>query len=110
MLVLVSALGVAIHARQAPPAPQQTTTAEAGTPEFFEARIRPILAANCYDCHTDEPKAGLRLDSREAILKGGASGPAIEPGKPDASLLIKAVRREPKAPEMPSGRPKLKTG
>ena len=61
--------------------------------QFFEARIRPILAANCYDCHTEEQLGGLRLDSREAMLKGGTRGPAIVPGDPDHSLLIAAVRQ-----------------
>ena len=42
----------------------------------FEARIRPLLAANCYDCHAETAKGGLRLDSRDAMLKGGDSGPA----------------------------------
>ena len=50
---------------------------------------------------------GLRLDSREAMLKGGESGPAIVPGEPDDSLLIQAVRQVAGAPKMPHGRPKL---
>lgn len=67
------------------------------TPEqaaFFETKIRPILADNCYGCHGKSAQsAGLRLDSRTAILKGGGSGPAIVPGDPDKSLLIKSVRQ-----------------
>ncbi len=85
---------------------QGTTPAQSA--EFFESRIRPILAANCFDCHTADKKGGLRLDSREAILAGGESGPAIEAGKPDDSLLIQAVRQVAGAPKMPYGRPKLK--
>lgn len=61
--------------------------------EFFESKIRPLLAANCHSCHTDGALGGLRLDSREAILKGGKSGPAAVAGKADESLLIQAVRR-----------------
>src|SRR3954447_616112 len=61
------------------------------SPEFFETRIRPILANNCYGCHTNSKLGGLRVDSREALLTGGASGPSITPGDPDKSLLIKAV-------------------
>ena len=61
--------------------------------EFFESRIRPLLASNCYACHTRGALGGLRLDSREAILKGGNSGKAVVEGKPDESLLIQAVRR-----------------
>ena len=72
--------------------------------------MRPILAANCYDCHTDEEKGGLRLDSREALLKGGESGPAIVPGDPAESLLIQAVRQDAGAPKMPKGKSKLKPG
>src|SRR5438046_3064113 len=58
---------------------------------FFEKRIRPIFAANCYQCHGSEKKrAGLVLDSLPAILRGGDRGPAVVPGKPDESLLIRA--------------------
>ena len=63
--------------------------------EFFENKIRPVLVEHCYQCHSDKAeklKGGLRLDSPEALLKGGDSGPVIVPGNPDASLLIKAVR------------------
>jgi mono/diheme cytochrome c family protein len=71
--------------------------------EFFESKVRPVLAANCYDCHTDQEYGGLRLDSREAMLKGGASGPAIVPGDPDKSLLIQAVRQTSEKLKMPKG-------
>ena len=55
--------------------------AEAENPgEFFELRVRPVLAKNCYTCHTESQMGGLRLDSRERALKGGNSGPAIQPG------------------------------
>ena len=66
----LSVLAGAVVARQLPatPAePQSALAAAAKAPDFFEARVRPILAANCYDCHTDEEKGGLRLDSREAF-------------------------------------------
>ena len=76
-------------ARRAPVGAAQT----ARDPEFFETKIRPVLAANCYDCHTEMRNGGLRLDSREAMLKGGRTGPAIVPGDPDKSLLIQAVRQ-----------------
>jgi mono/diheme cytochrome c family protein len=61
--------------------------------EFFETNIRPSLVKNCYACHTASALSGLRVDSREALLKGGNSGPAIVPGKPEESLLIQAVQR-----------------
>jgi hypothetical protein len=59
--------------------------------EFFESRVRPILAKNCFGCHTSAPMSGLSMVSLESLLKGGKSGPAIVPGKPDESLLIRAV-------------------
>ena len=80
----------------------------AASPAWFEETIRPLLAARCFDCHTDDRSGGLRLDSREALLLGGESGSAIEPGKPDESLLIQVVRRAPKVPAMPKKAAKLK--
>src|SRR3954470_20105831 len=60
---------------------------------FFETRVRPVLAERCYKCHgPDKQKNGLRVDSLAALLKGGATGPAVRPGKPEESLLIGAVR------------------
>lgn len=61
---------------------------------FFESKIRPVLVDSCYKCHSLESgkdKGGLLVDSRDALLKGGDSGPAIVPGKPQESLLIKAI-------------------
>src|SRR5688572_7150510 len=62
--------------------------------QFFETQVRPLLAANCLECHGDiKQESGLRLDSRATALKGGDSGtPAVVPGKPDESLLIAAVK------------------
>jgi len=63
--------------------------------DFFEAKIRPVLADSCYKCHStlaEKVKGGLLLDSREALLKGGDSGLVLVPGDPESSLLIKAVR------------------
>ena len=63
--------------------------------QFFESKIRPIFVNNCYQCHSrqaEKLKANLSLESRESMLKGGETGPAIVPGDPDNSLLIKAVR------------------
>ena len=69
--------------------------------DFFETRVRPVLADNCYACHARVQSGGLRVDSREALLAGGASGPAIVPGDPDDSLLVRAVRHEIEGREMP---------
>ena len=87
-----------------PAAYGQSTPAAA--PDFFENRVRPVLASNCYTCHADSAMGGLRLDSREAILKGGGHGPAIVPGDPDKSLLIHAVRQD-QSLKMPLGGGKL---
>jgi hypothetical protein len=71
-------------------------TARGGDPavEFFESRVRPLLVDKCQSCHGEKKHfGGLRLDSRAAVLKGGDTGPAATPGKPDDSLLVRAVRR-----------------
>src|SRR5205814_5569695 len=74
-------------------ASNQVPATQPESAEFFEARIRPVLAANCYECHTEEQLGGLRLDSREALLQGGKRGPAIVPGDPERSLLVAAIRQ-----------------
>ena len=78
-------------------------TVNAGAPEFFENKIRPILANNCFGCHTNSQLGGLRLDTLEAMKKGGKRGPSIVPGDPDKSLLIQAVRQTDPALKMPYG-------
>ena len=63
--------------------------------EFLKKHVRPVLADNCYKCHSamsEKVKGGLLLDTREGLLKGGDTGPAIIPGDAEKSLLIKAVR------------------
>jgi hypothetical protein len=71
---------------------------------FFENSIRPLLIENCVKCHgPKKSESGLRLDSKQAVLKGGESGPAIVPGKIADSLLITAVRHEDGF-EMPPGK------
>jgi cytochrome c553 len=63
--------------------------------ELFEARVRPVLVDKCYRCHGPQKQmSGLRLDSREALLKGGDNGPVLRPGDPDGSSLIQAVRHQ----------------
>ncbi len=66
--------------------------------EFFESRVRPVLVDQCYSCHSaqiETPFAGLQLDSRDAILKGGDSGPAVLAGDPGGSRLIQVLRGRP---------------
>jgi cytochrome c553 len=69
---------------------------------FFETSVRPVLVEHCGKCHgATKQWASLRLDSRDAFLKGGDSGPAIVPGQPDESLLIQAVRQTDENLKMP---------
>src|SRR5262249_40334411 len=71
--------------------------------EFFETKVRPVLADNCYSCHgPQKQKGGLRLDSAESVRTGGDSGPVIVPGDPAKSRMIEAVRQtgELKMPPM----------
>jgi cytochrome c553 len=68
--------------------------------QFFETKVRPLLASRCHKCHGASKQQGmLRLDSRAAVLAGGESGPAVEPGKPQESRLIQAINYA--GPEMP---------
>lgn len=81
-------------ARTAPPTAEQL--------RFFETNVRPVLVEHCLKCHGSKKQwAGLRLDSREALLRGGDSGAAIVPGEPSKSLLIRAVRHEDENLKMP---------
>ncbi len=76
---------------------------DAASPDFFETKIRPILASTCYGCHAESQLGGLRLDSLEAMVKGGKRGPAVVPGDPDKSLVIQAVRQSDPNLKMPLG-------
>src|SRR5215218_5140612 len=87
---------------QAPPAAAPTQSNE-----LFETKIRPLLAANCFACHGESAMAGLRVDSREGLLRGGANGPVVVPGDPEKSALLKAVQHAEGFPRMPRGRAKL---
>jgi hypothetical protein len=64
--------------------------------EFVRSKVIPILESRCYECHGSQEtvEAELHVNSRKALLKGGESGAAIEPGEPDRSLIIQAVRYE----------------
>src|SRR6185436_19303599 len=78
--------------------------------EFFETKIRPLFAEHCYSCHSEKAakvKGGLRLDTPEAVLKGGSSGPILIAGNPDGSPLIKAVRYSDPDLQMPPKNKKL---
>ena len=77
-------------------------TRAADPTDHFEAKVRPILVQHCIKCHgPDKQKGGLRLDSKPGWQTGGENGPALKPGKPDDSLLIKAVRGADGTAQMP---------
>jgi cytochrome c553 len=76
-----------IHAAPLAPGPDHTQDPV----KFFDEKVRPVLVENCYRCHTSEAKGGLRMDSHDALLQGGDSGPAVVPGDPNRSLLIAAI-------------------
>jgi hypothetical protein len=79
------------------PAPSFVTELTPEHTEFFEKRIRPVLANNCYECHSAGAKKignNLLLDSRAGVIKGGDTGPVVYPGLPESSLLIHAVRHK----------------
>ena len=72
--------------------------------EFFEQKVRPIFVDHCYKCHSSESgkaKGGFQLDTRDSLLKGGDTGPAIVAGQPEKSLLIKAVSYTDENLQMP---------
>ena len=95
-LLLLSLVAVRLHA------------ADTVGVEFFEKRIRPLLIERCYECHGAEAKkikGGLRLDTREGLMKGGDTGPAIIPGDPEKSRLIEAVRYKNQDLQMPPKSP-----
>ncbi len=70
--------------------------------DVFEAKIRPVLVGSCLRCHNDtKMSGGLRVDSLEALVEGGNSGPAIVPENPDESLLIQAIQRQADVFAMP---------
>ena len=78
--------------------------------EFFESKVRPILAQECYRCHSvkqKKVKGGLELDTKEGLMKGGDTGPAVVPGRPGQSLLIRSVEYYDDDLQMPPNHKKL---
>ena len=95
-------IGVLLFAVLAAEDPAQAGAPTAEQLKFFETNVRPVFAEHCLKCHGEKKQwAGLRLDSREALLRGGDSGAAVTPGKPNDSLLIRAVRHEDEDLKMP---------
>lgn len=88
----------------------QTSTLAPDELEFFEKQVRPLLVEHCYECHAaGEKNGGLLLDSRDGVLKGGDTGPALLVGQPDKSLLIEAVRYKNHDLQMPPNKPLSET-
>src|SRR5262245_5765475 len=87
-------VGLGLVASLAPAAVAAEATPEGI--ELFEKKIRPVLVQHCYKCHSAEAgkrKGGLHLDTRDAVQAGGDTGPAVVPGDPDKSVLLRAIRR-----------------
>ena len=87
--------GSDLFAEDAKPSPESL--------EFFEKKIRPVLIANCYNCHSADNKAagGLRVDDRNGLISGGGRGAAVVPGHPEESTLIRAVLKTDAKLKMP---------
>jgi hypothetical protein len=110
IIALVPSLNQSVSAASAPVPRVQATAAGTGQGDVspnvsYDKDIAPILQNHCYDCHSGATRAagGLLLDDRDAILKGGRSGPAIVLGKPDDSLLIQRVLSTDTKKRMPKG-------
>ncbi len=88
VLLIVALLIAGVRAAAAEPA-----AGDPRTSEFFETRVRPVLASRCYECHQADSQAEttLRLDSLTGMLAGGDLGPAIKPGDAKGSLLVRAI-------------------
>src|SRR5579872_1016978 len=73
--------------------------------DFFEKNVRPLFAQRCVVCHAavEHPAGNLRMDNRDSLLQGGSRGPAIVAGKPEESLIIRAVRQTGSTLKMPPG-------
>jgi hypothetical protein len=96
---VISILALSALVAGAPPGDAAPTAEQL---RFFESAVRPVLIEHCQKCHGPAKQwNGLRLDSREAMLRGGDSGPAIVPGKPDESRLIRVVRHTDDEFQMP---------
>ena len=93
MLTITSLASAQARDGDVAPSPTSFTTQQVA---FFESQVRPILKARCLKCHGEGPKlkGGLRLDSREAVLRGGDLGPAVSLSEPKESRLLQAIRYE----------------
>jgi mono/diheme cytochrome c family protein len=94
--------GQSEHAEAPVPAVAAAAAGSSVGEDFFETKVRPIFANVCSNCHGESATSGLRVDSRESLLKGGSRGPAMVPNDPDKSLMIQAVRQTGEL-KMPKG-------
>ena len=109
--VCLAFYGLALSAKPCPRVPWMAVVAllpsafaqQTAGIEHFEKYVRPVLAENCYTCHSEGKLAmgGLELDSRAGLMRGGGRGPAIEPGEPASSLLFRAISYESEDLKMP---------
>jgi hypothetical protein len=94
LLLIAATLAITTPAFAAEPGPEAV--------EFFEKKVRPLLADHCYKCHGEKKQmAGLRLDTADGLRKGTDEGPVVVPGDPTKSPMVKAVRREGDHPMPP---------
>lgn len=114
MLMKAAATRLAMHLSAVMLCFSGTTTAaqenqSTSTVRFFESRIRPVLVQHCYECHSASgvSEGGLQVDSKAALRKGGSRGPAIVPGDPKASLLLRALSHVDDDLKMPPNRGRL---
>jgi len=89
-LLVLLAYVVSVHAGESQGAEKSGPSGTEVT--FFETRIRPLLVENCQSCHgSEKQKGGLRVDSRASLMTGGESGPSVVPGRPEESLIVRAI-------------------
>src|SRR5690348_7609391 len=89
--ILLASLATAALSQAKPTAHAPFESADSSAIEMFEKKIRPVLAQNCFECHShsaNKSLGGIFLDSRAGILQGGKRGTGLVPGHPDKSLLI----------------------
>ena len=91
-----------VVAEEPPLSPDETRALE-----FFESQVRPLLVNRCFTCHSADTNShgGLRVDDRQGLLTGGGRGPAVVPGAPAQSLLLRAVKRTDDKLKMPPEKP-----
>lgn len=97
LFILLTCCGTALAEPGKAPTPEAI--------EFFEKHVRPVLAENCWSCHGEkQQKASLRLDSRDAVLKGSDTGPVVIASQSEKSLLVQAIRQTGDLKMPPKGR------